>query len=78
MKIDNHDEKLSNKIPLKAKKQAVLMLAFLFSDLDRIQTCNLLSRNQMRYSVAPRGLIKGCKYITFIKKQPNYLFQNSK
>jgi hypothetical protein len=25
------------------------------SDLDRIQTCNLLSRNQMRYSVAPRG-----------------------
>ena len=28
-----------------------------FSDLDRIQTCNLLSRNQMRYSVAPRGLI---------------------
>ena len=26
-----------------------------FSDLDRIQTCNLLSRNQMRYSVAPRG-----------------------
>ena len=25
-------------------------------DLDRIQTCNLLSRNQMRYSVAPRGL----------------------
>ncbi len=24
-------------------------------DLDRIQTCNLLSRNQMRYSVAPRG-----------------------
>ena len=26
-------------------------------DLDRIQTCNLLSRNQVRYSVAPRGLI---------------------
>lgn len=26
-----------------------------FCDLDRIQTCNLLSRNQMRYSVAPRG-----------------------
>ena len=24
-------------------------------DLGRIQTCNLLSRNQMRYSVAPRG-----------------------
>ena len=30
----------------------------LFRDLDRIQTCNLLSRNQMRYSVAPRGLYK--------------------
>ena len=28
-------------------------------DLDRIQTCNLLSRNQMRYSVAPRGLFLG-------------------
>ena len=28
------------------------------SDLDRIQTCNLLSRNQVRYSVAPRGLLK--------------------
>ena len=25
------------------------------SDLDWIQTSNLLSRNQMRYSVAPRG-----------------------
>lgn len=30
-----------------------------FRDLDRIQTCNLLSRNQMRYSVAPRGLVAG-------------------
>ncbi|EAQ50247.1 hypothetical protein MED217_04427 [Leeuwenhoekiella blandensis MED217] len=29
----------------------------LFCDLGRIQTCNLLSRNQMRYSVAPRGLL---------------------
>ncbi len=27
------------------------------SDLDWIQTSNLLSRNQVRYSVAPRGLI---------------------
>ena len=26
-----------------------------FSDLDRIQTCNLLSRNQVLYSVEPRG-----------------------
>lgn len=27
-----------------------------FCDLDWIQTSNLLSRNQVRYSVAPRGL----------------------
>jgi hypothetical protein len=27
-------------------------------DLDWIQTSNLLSRNQMRYSVAPRGLMR--------------------
>ena len=33
-----------------------------FSDLDWIQTSNLLSRNQVRYSVAPRGLFCGCKY----------------
>ena len=26
-----------------------------FCDLDWIQTSNLLSRNQVRYSVAPRG-----------------------
>jgi hypothetical protein len=39
------------------------------SDLDWIQTSNLLSRNQVRYSVAPRGhfetinsLVSGCKY----------------
>lgn len=38
-----------------------LFLVFI-RDLDRIQTCNLLSRNQMRYSVAPRGLFCGCKY----------------
>ena len=33
---------------------------FLFvpsSDLDWIQTSNLLSRNQVRYSVAPQGLL---------------------
>ena len=28
-----------------------------FRDLDWIQTSNLLSRNQVRYSVAPRGLL---------------------
>jgi hypothetical protein len=32
------------------------------SDLDWIQTSNLLSRNQVRYSVAPQGLFCGCKY----------------
>ena len=50
------------------------------SDLGRIQTCNLLSRNQMRYSVAPRGRFKGCKYKTFLfissniktKKPPSF------
>ncbi len=38
-------------------------------DLDWIQTSNLLSRNQVRYSVAPRGrfetikcFVSGCKY----------------
>ena len=30
---------------------------FVLGDLGRIQTFNLLSRNQVRYSVAPRGLI---------------------
>ena len=37
-----------------------------FSDLDWIQTSNLLSRNQMRYSVAPRGRFSVCKYNTFL------------
>ena len=30
-----------------------------FSDLGRIQTCNLLSRNQVHYSVMLRGLKRG-------------------
>ncbi len=34
-----------------------------FSDLDWIQTSNLLSRNQMRYSVAPRGLFVGANIV---------------
>ena len=39
-------------------KKAHLLVGFSFlSDLDKIQTCNLLSRNQVRYSVAPRGLV---------------------
>lgn len=46
-----------------------------FCDLDRIQTCNLLSRNQMRYSVAPRGRFSVCKYSTFLlplKNETNF------
>ncbi len=35
------------------------------SDLGWIQTSNLLSRNQVRYSVAPRGLFAGAN-ICFI------------
>ena len=34
------------------------MFKDLKSDLDWIQTSNLLSRNEMRYSVAPRGRYK--------------------
>jgi hypothetical protein len=37
------------------------------SDLGRIQTCNLLSRNQMRYSVAPRGRLWGANIADIIK-----------
>ena len=43
----------------KQKSKLYILLAFLvIRDLGRIQTCNLLSRNQMRYSVAPRGLLR--------------------
>ncbi len=41
-------------------------------DLDWIQTSNLLSRNQMRYSVAPRGLIAAAN----IGINPNYANRN--
>ncbi len=53
----------------------LLLIILAFSDLDWIQTSNLLSRNQVRYSVAPRGLFCGCKYSIFIKLLPNNLFQ---
>ena len=36
-----------------------------FCDLDWIQTSNLLSRNQVRYSVAPQGLIAGANIDKF-------------
>ena len=43
----------------------IVKLTMLFCDLDKIQTCNLLSRNQVRYSVAPRGLNKGANINAF-------------
>ena len=53
------------------------------SDLDWIQTSNLLSRNQVRYSVAPQGLFCGCKYrynymICKLKIKIKSIFLNSK
>ena len=49
--------------------RALKLFASFSCDLDWIQTSNLLSRNQVRYSVAPRGLLifplTGCKYISF-------------
>ncbi|MEN9875832.1 MAG: hypothetical protein RLZZ529_829 [Bacteroidota bacterium] len=51
------------KIQLKQKNAqaslAFFLLIVFIRDLDWIQTSNLLSRNQMRYSVAPRGLVAG-------------------
>ncbi len=38
------------------KKKQTGNVCFFLGDHGRIQTCNLLSRNQVRYSVAPRGL----------------------
>ncbi len=58
------------KINQKVNKKALTVFSWRLlavSDLDRIQTCNLLSRNQMRYSVAPRGrCLMVCKYNTFL------------
>ncbi len=48
-----------------------------FSDLDRIQTCNLLSRNQMRYSVAPRGLFNGVQIYFFLNLRQNLITKNN-
>lgn len=42
------------------------------SDLDWIQTSNLLSRNQVRYSVAPRGQFCECKYNIIFKTKANF------
>ena len=38
------------------KKQRGSVNFLIISDLGRIQTCNLLSRNQVHYSVMLRGL----------------------
>jgi hypothetical protein len=38
------------------------------SDLDWIQTSNLLSRNQVRYSVAPQGLYAGANIGNFYNR----------
>ncbi len=60
-------------IQLKIKNHAnlqicvVLIIIKNFRDLARIQTWNLLSRNQVRYSVAPRGLFAGANISLFFK-----------
>lgn len=52
----------------KSKKNAITyfgIIAFIFRDLEWIQTINLLSRNQVRYSVAPRGRFEGANILFF-------------
>ena len=44
-----------NRIKKIKKKAKTIVLTFFGGDLDWIQTSNLLSRNQVRYSVAPQG-----------------------
>ena len=51
------------------KKRIHFRVSFpFFRDLDWIQTSNLLSRNQMRYSVAPRGLNAGANIGKFYNR----------
>jgi hypothetical protein len=56
--------KLNIQIPNKKSPRFRVGFSFL-SDLDWIQTSNLLSRNQVRYSVAPRGLNAGANIVIF-------------
>jgi hypothetical protein len=51
------DCRVDCRLILKTKNATILFLdnCVLKSDLDWIQTSNLLSRNQVRYSVAPQG-----------------------
>ena len=54
------------KILVKHKVYKDLVLNVLnISDLDWIQTSNLLSRNQVRYSVSPRGRFEGANILFF-------------
>lgn len=63
---------LNNTKIVQINKQKILKLLInsvfkdLSSDLDWIQTSNLLSRNQVRYSVAPRGLNAGANISNLI------------
>ncbi len=53
---------------LKLKSKLFILACFSFiRDLGRIQTCNLLSRNQVHYSVMLRGhwLIAGANIFLF-------------
>ena len=67
-----HDPESSALKIVQTKKNAQASLAFFLivlctRDHGRIQTCNLLSRNQVRYSVAPHGLLAGANINAFFK-----------
>ena len=49
----------------KQKRDYIPVIPLFFSDLGRIQTCNLLSRNQVHYSVMLRGRFVGANIIAF-------------
>jgi hypothetical protein len=49
----------------RSSKLGVFLIALFIRDHDKIQTCNLLSRNQVRYSVAPHGLFSGANIMVF-------------
>ena len=58
------------KILVKHKVYKDLVLNVLnIGDLEWIQTINLLSRNQVRYSVAPRGHFEGANILFFMYLQ---------
>ena len=62
------------------KKKRGSVNSLILSDLGRIQTCNLLSRNQVHYSVMLRGLdsvnklvIEFCDYYCYYQLLPPLL-----